>query len=179
MQMRPDLRALGASLAAMRTLDGRLWKCALLAGSSNFDRKDPRPVSPELFLCALYLRHRRRVTKFFRDGAAFGGMVDKLWAKDARGKPLVPRWKDVSRNCPSETMTVFSAFFDGELRDLLMRAAAISQAAMRRKTRIPDVMSALAIDGELAGRLDKEYGLRLKSIAGAPWGRGTEPSDRL
>ena len=100
--------------------------------------------------------------RFFRDSKPLQAMLEDVCPQGTKRMG----WWATMRRCASVKHGMFRAKLDAALVDLIWRAAKISTAAGRKKARIGDFMSALALDDELVRRLYEQRGLLLNGHLG-------------
>ncbi|HEV2387045.1 MAG TPA: hypothetical protein VGS20_07275 [Candidatus Acidoferrales bacterium] len=144
-----------------RRLDRKLSRTLQLATTLCLHRAQPVPVALEVFFCALFVRYRRGVLKFFEDEAALARLVVKHCPEGARKGPRP--------HLDGGGDAVFLAA-EPELLLLLVKSAGLAGAMRDRSVSLRHIAGALALDAELAARLGRE-GISLAGrVLGLPSG---------
>ncbi len=149
-------------LSAM--LDRKLRRVlAYKAGLCAAGFETTTPIGLEDFLCALHVLYRRQARKFFRDSEPLSKMAHELYPRAPKSGLF---WRISQKYKIPKEMGCFISL-DKLLVGVLWDAARLSAAGGRKKARIADIFSALALRDDITVKLYQERGLLLKGQLGA------------
>jgi hypothetical protein len=157
-----------ATMRLLSSLDRQLALALQDAALAAARSVPPKPLGLEIFLCALNRRYPSRLRKHFRDPGSFAALNDAVWPNQGATNPTCPNETIEAHEGEQDTAVGIHIELDSDLGRILLNAARISSALLRRSASIPELIASLSTEHTVCESLKARWSIELKGLADAP-----------